>query len=107
MLSQSAAAKLPGKMIYPAAMFSAGDIKDVSAFAAKLQNDPDAKTRPVSEFLWSRFSTNTVNLLINSPAATTDADKKDLLKTRPPVSPRISTGWFKPICFTMPNVLVE
>jgi fucose permease len=51
---------LPTKvnMTYPAAMFSAGDITNISAFAAKLQNDPDVKTRPVSQFIWSQFSTN-------------------------------------------------
>ena len=81
-LGQRAAALLPGKMIYPAAMFSANDIKDVSAFAAKLQNDPDAKTRPVSEFLWSQFSAGTAGLLTNAPASTaaTESDRKDLLK---------------------------
>ena len=70
---------LPTKvnMTYPAAMFSAGDVKDLSAFAAKLQNDPDAKTRPVSEFIWSQFSTNTTSLLTGTP---TDTDPKEELK---------------------------
>jgi fucose permease len=81
-LNQRAAARLPEKMIYPAAMFSAGDLKNVTAFAARLQNDPVASTRPVSEFLWSQLSTNTLNLLTNSPAATTAADKKDLEKNQ-------------------------
>jgi len=78
-LSQSAAAKLPAKWIYPAAMFSANDIKDVSAFAAKLQNDSDAKTRPVSEFIWSQFSTNTTSLFASAPA---DANPKEVLKNQ-------------------------
>lgn len=70
---------LPTKvnMTYSAAMFSAGDVKDLSAFAAKLQNDPDAKTRPVSEFIWSQFSTNTTSLLAGVP---TDTDPKEVLK---------------------------
>jgi FHS family L-fucose permease-like MFS transporter len=76
-LSQGAAAKLPAKMVYPAAMFTAADIKDVTAFAAKLQNDADAKTRPVSEFIWSRFSTNTVGLLTGTSA---DTDPKEAVK---------------------------
>ncbi|MGH7991257.1 MAG: MFS transporter, partial [Limisphaerales bacterium] len=45
-------------MTYPAALFSASDITNLSAFVAKLQNDQDAKTRPVSELIWSQFSTN-------------------------------------------------
>jgi len=70
---------LPTKinMTYPAAMFTAGDIKDLSAFAAKLQNDPDAQTRPVSQFIWSQFSTNTISLLT---VATTSTDPKEVLK---------------------------
>ena len=87
-LKQSAAGKLqsvanvlplPTKvnMTYPAAMFSAADITDLSAFAAKLQNDPDAKTRPVSEFIWSQFSTNTTSLLASAPVG---ADLKETLK---------------------------
>jgi FHS family L-fucose permease-like MFS transporter len=70
---------LPTKvnMTYSAAMFSAGDITNLSAFAARLQNDPDTKTRPVSEFIWSQFSTNTTALLTGAPA---DTDPKELLK---------------------------
>ena len=55
-LSQSAAATLPHNMTYPAAMLSAGEITDMPAFIARLQNDPDAKTRPVSEFIWSQLA---------------------------------------------------
>jgi fucose permease len=87
-LSQNAASHLQGvvnvlplptkvNMTYPAAMFTAADIKDVTAFAAKLQNDADAKTRPVSEFIWSRFSTNTVGLLTGT---STDTDPKEAVK---------------------------
>jgi fucose permease len=70
---------LPTKvnMTYPAAMFSAADIKDLSAFAAKLQNDPDAKTRPISAFIWSQFSTNTTALFTSAPI---DTDPKEELK---------------------------
>lgn len=59
-LSQSAAACLPGGMIYPAALLSPGDLSPASAAAlvARLQDDRDAKTRPVSEFLWRQFTTN-------------------------------------------------
>ena len=71
-LSQSAAAKLPGSMTYPAAMLSAGDLKDVPALVAKLQNDPNAKTRPVSEYLWSQFSTNQTFLAAPSFAVLAD-----------------------------------
>jgi len=45
-------------MAYPAALFTANDIPNLSALVAKLQNDPDPKTRPVSEFIWNQFSTN-------------------------------------------------
>lgn len=45
-------------MTYPAAMFSASDITNISALMAKLQNDPDPKTQFVSQFVWSQFSTN-------------------------------------------------
>ena len=61
-------------MTYPAAMFSASDITNLSALVAKLQNDPDAKTRPVSEFIWSR-ATNTQAVL-----AAPDADQKEFQK---------------------------
>jgi fucose permease len=73
---------LPTKvnMTYSAAMFTAGDITNLSAFAAKLQNDPDEKTRPVSEFIWSHFSTNTTALLTSAPTA--DADPKEVLKNQ-------------------------
>ena len=78
-LSQSTAANLPAKWVYPAAMFSASDIKDVSAFAAKLRNDADPKTRPVSEFIWSQFSTNTTSLFATAPA---DATSKEMFKNQ-------------------------
>lgn len=45
-------------MAYPAAMFTANDTPDLPALVAKLRNDPDPKTRPVSEFIWNQFSTN-------------------------------------------------
>lgn len=59
----------PIPMTYPAAQFSAGDVTNLSAFVAKLQNDPDAKTRPVSEFIWSQFSTNQEALAVSGAAA--------------------------------------
>lgn len=45
-------------MTYPAAMFSAGDVTNISALVTKLRNDVDPKTQPVSQFIWSQFSTN-------------------------------------------------
>ena len=59
------------QMTYPAAMFSANDVTNLSALVAKLQNDPDSKTQPVSQFIWSQIS--------GSPdftAASTDQEKK-------------------------------
>jgi fucose permease len=95
-LSQSMAGKLqggadvlhnvfrlpPAHMTYPAAMFSTSDFKDVSAFVAKLQNDPDTKTRPVSELIWSQLSTNTLELLTNGPAAVAVSNPTDLVKNQ-------------------------
>jgi len=63
----------PVKMTYPAAMFSAGDITNLPALVSKLQNDPDAKTRPVSEFIWSQFSTN--QSFLAAPSIVALADK--------------------------------
>jgi fucose permease len=60
----------PAQMTYSAAMFSANDIPNLSALVAKLQNDPDAKTRPVSQFIWEQFSTNRDFLAASSFAAT-------------------------------------
>jgi fucose permease len=69
--------KLTTKLTYPAAMFAPNDIqvKEITSLTAKLQNDSDAKTRPVTQFLWSQFSTNTIALL-----QTTDPDLKSLHK---------------------------
>ncbi len=49
----------PAQMTYSAALFSAGDITNLSAFAAKLQNDADPKTKPVSAFIWTQISSDT------------------------------------------------
>ena len=70
---------LPTKvnMTYPAAMFLPGDITNLSALVVKLQNDPDAKTRPISEFIWRQFPTNTTALLTG---VATDTDPKEALK---------------------------
>jgi len=57
-LGLAASTKLPAKMTYSAAMLSVSDFKEPDALTAKLQNDPDAKTRPVSQFLWSQFGTS-------------------------------------------------
>jgi fucose permease len=57
-MSQKMASAIPASITYSAAMFSASEIKDITAFAQRLQADNDAKTKPVSEFIWSRLSTN-------------------------------------------------
>ena len=59
-------------MAYPAALFTANDITNLPAFVAKLQNDPDPKTRPISEFIWSQFSTNQDFLAFSGFAAVAD-----------------------------------
>ena len=64
----------PAQMTYSAAMFSAKDIPDLSALVARLQNDPNAKTRPVSEFIWSR-ATN-----LQAVLASPDVDQKEFKK---------------------------
>ncbi len=64
----------PAQMTYSAAMLSAKDVTDLSGLAAKLQNDADAKTRPVSEFIWSQ-ATNTQAVL-----AAPDSDQKEFQK---------------------------
>lgn len=48
----------PAQMTYPAALFTANDVTHLTAFVAKLQNDADPKTRPISQFVWSQFTTN-------------------------------------------------
>ncbi|HKW29343.1 MAG TPA: MFS transporter [Verrucomicrobiae bacterium] len=63
----------PTQMTYPASLFSAGDITNLQAFVAKLQNDQDPRTRPISGFIWSHFSTNRSFLASSSFAADADA----------------------------------
>lgn len=48
----------PAQMNYPAALFTANDTTHLSAFVAKLQNDADPRTQPVSQFIWNQFTTN-------------------------------------------------
>jgi fucose permease len=62
----------PTQMTYPAALFSVNDITNLSAFVAKLRNDQDRRTQPVSEFIWNRFSTNRAFLAASSFAAGAD-----------------------------------
>src|SRR5271154_2760842 len=59
------------QMTYPAAMFSANDVTNLSALVAKLQNDSDQKTKPVSTFIWTQLSGDT-----NYTTAANDNDKK-------------------------------
>ena len=47
-------------------LFSATDIRDLVAFVARLQNDSNLQTRPISQFIWSQFSPPTQNLLTNT-----------------------------------------
>jgi fucose permease len=58
----------PTSMTYPAALFSANDITNSSALIAKLYNDPDPKTKPLSQFIWSQFGTNRDFLIAQTPA---------------------------------------
>lgn len=37
------------------ALLSSGDIRDAAALVARLRNDPDTNTRPVSQFIWKRL----------------------------------------------------
>jgi fucose permease len=60
----------PAQMTYSAAMLSANDVTNLSALVAKLQNDPDPKTKPVSDFIWSQFTTNRDFLAASSFSAT-------------------------------------
>jgi fucose permease len=60
-------------MTYPAAVFSASDVTNISALVAKLQNDPDPKTKPVSDFIWGQFSTN--RAFLASPSYAAEADQ--------------------------------
>jgi len=46
-------------------LFTAADIIDVAALVARLQNDGNPNTSPVSQFLWSRFSPATQAFLTN------------------------------------------
>ena len=61
----------PAQMTYPATLFTAGDVTNLSAFVAKLRNDADPKTRPVSQFIWSQFTTN--RDFLASPSVATNA----------------------------------
>ncbi len=45
------------------ALFAAGDIGDAAAFAGRLRDDANAATRPISAFVWSRFSPASLALL--------------------------------------------
>jgi fucose permease len=87
------------QMTYPAAMFSANDVTNLSALAAKLQNDSDVKTKPVSEFIWSQISANP-----DFTAASTDQEKKaavikglnQILQTNSLISAMSSSGMILP-----------
>jgi fucose permease len=61
----------PAQMTYPAALFTAGDVTNLSAFVAKLQNDADRRTQPISQFIWSQFTTN--HDFLAWPSAATNA----------------------------------
>ena len=59
----------PAQMTYSAAMFSAKNVTNLTALVTKLRNDPDPKTRPVSDYIWSQFSTNQEALVASGPQA--------------------------------------
>ncbi len=61
----------PAQMTYPAALFTANDVTNLTAFVAKLQNDADPKTQPISHFIWSQFTTN--RDFLASPSIATNA----------------------------------
>ncbi|HWW00016.1 MAG TPA: Calx-beta domain-containing protein [Candidatus Acidoferrum sp.] len=48
------------------AFLTAADITDVAAFIARLQNDANPNTAPVSQFLWSQFSPGIQAVLTNA-----------------------------------------
>ena len=68
-MADSMAKTLPPQMTAPASLFSASDVKDLATVVAKLQNDPDAKTRPVSQFLWTQISATNQALLTTAPVS--------------------------------------
>ena len=45
------------------ALFAAGDIRNAAAFAARLRDDANAATRPISALVWGRFSPGSLALL--------------------------------------------
>lgn len=65
-------------MTYPAAFFTAGDITNVPALVTKLYNDPDPRTRPLSQFIWSQFGTNRDFLTLKSPPPDPTLSPEDL-----------------------------
>lgn len=67
----------PTAMTYPAALFVAGDITNADALITKLYNDPDPKTRPLSQYIWSQFGTNRDLLAPAQPWQTTAAPVLD------------------------------
>ena len=75
----------PTSMTYPAALFSAGDITNSSALISKLYNDPDPKTRPVSQFIWTQFGTNRdflapQSLSLGTPPPASDPDTQQKMQ---------------------------
>jgi Ca2+-binding RTX toxin-like protein len=60
-------------------LFTAADITDVATLVARLQNDPNPNTRPVSQFLWSQFSPATQAVLTNTTLSL--SQRQDALAT--------------------------
>jgi MFS family permease len=48
------------------ALFVPADVRDAATFAARLRDDANAATRPVSAFVWSRFSLASLALLADA-----------------------------------------
>ncbi|HTV48589.1 MAG TPA: MFS transporter [Phycisphaerae bacterium] len=53
-------------MTYSAAMFVPGDFPNVSELVAKLQNDSDPQTLPISQYIWRQFSADQQVFLASS-----------------------------------------
>jgi hypothetical protein len=67
LLGREPPARAPDTGPHPSsALFVPGDIGDAAAFAARLRDDANAATRPVSAFVWGRFSRATLALLADA-----------------------------------------
>jgi hypothetical protein len=65
------------RVVHPPTLFYAGDIRDVTALAGKLINDPNPSSQSVSQWVWAAFGPATQNVL--SDPATTPAKRQSSL----------------------------